>query len=326
MDNKIDLFKWGTDSLVSDGYSIEYPPEILLSTPWSTIIRFSTSLGRFFLKHTPPSLFLSLEPQIISILSKQFPTKVPTVIACNNNLHCFLMRDAGESLRQYLKAEFKVELLSQAIQQYAVIQRSTENDIESFLKLGVPNWQLDKLPILYNDMVSQTDFLKSEGITDRDIQILGDLSSAFSEQCRLLSNYGIPEALGRHDFHDNNILIDPKTKKMTFIDLGESVIVHPFFPLYTCLRQTNIHHGIKETDQLYQTLQDACFENWSDLMTKKDFLEAFILVKQLWPIFSVLSCYEHMMCVDLKAYKEHYANRPSKIAEYFNEYIRNNFV
>lgn len=73
-----------------------------------------------------------MEPQIISILSKQFPANIPNLIASNESLHCFLMEDAGIRLRKFLKAEFSVELLSQAIQQYSAILRSTENDIETF--------------------------------------------------------------------------------------------------------------------------------------------------------------------------------------------------
>lgn len=323
MDNKEQALQWGSDCLISKGYIIEHSPEILLSTPWSTIIRFDTSRGIIFLKHTPSSLFLSLEPKIISMLSEKFSSDLPSVIAVNDNLHCFLMNDAGEPLRKTLKSEFNVELLCQAIRQYVLIQRSTEKNIASFLSLCVPDWRLDKLPKLYDHLVNQIDFLKGEGITDDEVKTLQYLSPKFLEKCILLANYGIPETLGRHDFHDNNILIDPKTNKMIFIDLGESVVIHPFFPLYTCLRQATTHHGIKENDQIYQTLQNVCFENWLGLKTKKQLQEAFILAKELWPIFSVLACYEHMMCVDLKAYRAHYANRSNKIVEYFKEHIEN---
>lgn len=37
MKNEIYILTWGTDYLVSNGYSIEHLPEIVLSTPWSTI-------------------------------------------------------------------------------------------------------------------------------------------------------------------------------------------------------------------------------------------------------------------------------------------------
>ncbi len=321
MNNQTQIFKWGSDCLISNGYLIEHSPEILSSTPWSNVIRFSTSTGDFYLKQTPPSVYLSLEPEIIRLLSEQFHANVPIVIAINNDLHCFLMKDAGKSLRETLKAEFRPDLLCQAIKQYAKIQRSTEDYIETFFKLGVTDWRLDKLPILYDQMINQIDFLKGEGITDKELQTLRGLSPQFLAQCTLLSNYWIPETLGQHDFHDNNIRIDPTSKKMTFIDLGESAIIHPFFSLYTCLHQSTIHHGVKETDQTYQKLQDACLENWLDAKPKAKLLEAFILAKQLWPIYSALSSYWLMMSVNLQAFKSYYANRPSKLIEYLRKYI-----
>lgn len=39
----------------------------------------------------------------------------------------------------------------------------------------------------------------------------------------------------------DNILINDKTQNITFIDLGEIVISHPFFSLIGCLRQTKKH-------------------------------------------------------------------------------------
>jgi hypothetical protein len=104
MNNLLPLFKWGTDCLVSNGYSIEHSPEIVLSTPWSNVLRFATPTENFYLKQTPLSLFLSNEPKIIQLLSSQFHASVPAVIEINNDLNCFLMRDAGISLRQALKA------------------------------------------------------------------------------------------------------------------------------------------------------------------------------------------------------------------------------
>lgn len=322
MNNQTYILKWANDFLVSKGYHIERSPEIVLTTPWSTVIRFSTRTGDVFLKQTPSSIYLSSEPKIIRLLSEQFHASVPVVIAVNENLHCFLMKDAGKSLRETLKAEFKPELLCQAIKQFAAIQRRTENHIETFLKLGVPDWRLSKLPILYDQMINQTDFLKAEGITDKELQILQTLSPQFLAQCSLLSNYGIPETLGYHDFHDKNVLIDPNTKRMTFVDWGETAIFHPFFSLYTCLEQSIIHHGVKEADQTYCKLQDACFENWLGLATKNQLLEVLNLAKQIRLIWNVLACYQFMMSVDLQAYKSYYANKSSQIAECFREYIQ----
>jgi hypothetical protein len=319
MNNETQILKWGTDYLVANGYAIEKHPEILLSTPWSTVFRFSTSIGNVYLKETAPAI--SSEPQIFQLLSEQFHASVPVVIASNDELHCFLTQDAGKTLRETLKVDFKPELLCEAIKQFAAMQRSTEDSIEAFLQLGVQDWRLDKLPILYDQMISQTDFLKTEGLTVKELQILQGLSTQFTAQCTLLSKYGIPETFGIHDFHDNNILIDPSTKKLTFLDFGEANFFHPFFSLYTCLLQSIKHHGVKESDQTYQKLQDACFENWLGLAAKDQLLEVFILAKQLWPIYSALDCYRLMMSVDLQNYKSYFANRPSQLAAFLREYI-----
>lgn len=321
MNNLLPLFKWGTDCLVSNGYSIECSPEIVLSTPWSHVIRFATSTENFYLKQTPPSLFLSNEPKIIRILSSQLHANVPVVIEINEDLHCFLMRDAGISLRQMLKANFMPELLCQSIKQYAEIQRKAEDCIATFLKLGVPDWRLDKLPLLYDHMLKQTAFLKAEGLTDKELQTLHILSPKFSTQCKLLASFRIPETIGYHDFHDKNVLLDSNTKRMTFVDWGETAIIHPFFSLHTCLEQSITHHEVKESDSTYQKLQDACLKNWLGLATEKQLLSAFILAKQVRLFWNILASNQFMLSVDRQAYKAYYPNQSSPIADGFKAFL-----
>ena len=320
MNNQETLITWGRDCLVSKGYPITMSPETIVLTPWSTVIRFSTAMGDFYLKQTPPDIFLSSEPKVIKIMLEQFHASVPIVVATNDDLHCFIMKDAGHPLRLTLKEKFDPDLLCQAIKQFAIIMRSTEDHIDFFLKLGVPDWRLSKLPILYQKMINKTDFLNFCGLTDHEVQILYERSPEIFEQCQLLASYGIPETLGYHDFHDKNVLFDSNTKKMTFSDFGETAIIHPFLSLYNCVQQSITHHGVKEGDQTYRKLQEACFDHWSELITKEQMLTMFSLVKQLHPIYSLLACYKFITCLDLHAYKTHYAIGlpPTK---YFREYL-----
>jgi hypothetical protein len=319
MKNHTHTLKWATDCLISKGYSLQHSPEIVVETPWSNVIRFSTSKEDIYLKQTPPSI--SVEPKIMQLLANQFHANVPAVIAINEDLHCFLMEDAGQTLRKYLKTAVQPDLLCKAIRQYTTIQRSTENHIESFLTLGAPDWRLDKLPNLYDQITNQTDLLKADGITDEELDLLRDLSSKIAEQCELLSQYQIPETLVQPDFNTNNLLFDPNTKKMTLIDLGEIVIAHPFFSLHNFLLQATIHHEVKEPNQIYYQLQDSCFESWLELATKNQLLEVFTLTKKLWPVYSALAYFRLMMSVDLQALKSFYANRPNRLAGFFREYI-----
>jgi hypothetical protein len=320
MNNKTDILKWGTDCLVANGYPIDRPHEIVLSTPWSTMIRFSTTTGDFYLKQTPPAI--SAEPQIIQLLFEQFHASVPIVIASNEDLHCFLMHDAGKTLRVNLKEKFNPDLLCQAIKEYSALQRSTEDQLEKFIKLGVPDWRLDKLPTLYDHILSQTDFLKADSMTDQELQTLYDLRPQFLAQCELLASYGIPATIGIPDFNDNNTLFDPNTGKMTFIDWGEAAITHPFFSLYNCLDQAVKRHGVQEADQTYNKLVDACHENWLGLATKDKLLEVFDSTMQLRAIYSVLGCHRLMVSVDLQVLNDFYAStQPNRLAFAFRKYI-----
>jgi hypothetical protein len=317
MKNSKYIIKWAIDCLISHGYSIQSSPETVVETPWSKVIRFTTPKEVIYLKQTPPSLFL--EPKIIKLLAHLFAS-APIVIASNDNLHCFLMKDAGLSLRQYLKKEFQPELLCQAIRQYTTIQRSIENHVELFFALDVPDWRLNKLPYLYEQLISKTDFLKSDGVTSEELQLLNDLKSKVSKECELLAQYQIPETLVQPDFNSNNILFDRGTQKMTLIDLGEIAITHPFFSLHNFLLQATIHHNVKESDQTYQQLLDACYENWLELATKTQILDGFMLAQKLWPVYSALAHYRLMTSVDLQAFKSFYANRPNRLAGYLREY------
>lgn len=311
--------KWATFCLASKGYAIQHSPEIVLSTPWSVVIRFSTSTEDFYLKQTPPAI--SAEPQIIKLLSEQFHASVPIVIAINEDLHCFLMHDAGKVLRDTLKEKFSPSLLCQAIKEYAAIQRSTEDNVEKFIKLGVPDWRLSKLPILYDQILKQRDFLKADGMTDKELQTLQGLRPKFLAQCESLSSYGIPETIGIPDFNDNNTLYDPNTRIMTFIDWGEASITHPFFSLYNIIEQSIIHHGIKESDTNHNKLQHACLEEWLGLVTEKRLLKAFNLSKQLRAIYDTLGYYRLMTSVDLQALNSYYANKPNRLAGHLRKYI-----
>ncbi len=177
MNNHTHIVKWATDYLISKGYSLHHLPEIVVETPWSNVIRFSTSNGDIYLKQTPPSI--SLEPNIMQLLAAQFHANVPDVIAINADLHCFLMKDAGQTLRGSLKNKFQPDLLCRALNEFITIQRATENQIDSFLKLGVPDWRLDKFPKLYNHIIKQEEFLKADGMIDKELQILRDFAPKF---------------------------------------------------------------------------------------------------------------------------------------------------
>ena len=58
-----EVIQWGEHTLRFLGYTLKSNlPENVLNTPWSYVVRFETSDGYIYLKHTP-ELF-SLEPKV----------------------------------------------------------------------------------------------------------------------------------------------------------------------------------------------------------------------------------------------------------------------
>jgi hypothetical protein len=256
-----EIVQWGCNYLLSRGYIlISQLPENVKNTPWSYVIRFVTTDGYVYLKHTPN--LLALEAIITQILHDQFHASVPEVIRYNAELNCFLMKDVGKPLREILKKQFDAALLCRAIDQFTMMQLAVMDHVNIFLELGVPDWRLDKIPDLYQQLLSQKDLLIADGLSEIEVSELEKLLPRVSILCKKLSNYAIKQTIVQSDFHDNNMMIDDISQEITIIDLGEIVISHPFFSLIGCLQQIKRHHTLTEQDDAYLQIMDAFFKNF----------------------------------------------------------------
>ena len=292
-----EIIQWGINTLLSHGYTLKNDsPENIQNTPWSYVIRFLTSDGYIYLKHTPE--LLGLEANIIQILRNQFHVSVPELIAHNDKLNCFLMKDAGISLREVLKKNFDTVLFRKAIEQFTSMQLTVAEHVDIFLDIGVPDWRLDKLPNLYMQLLSQKEMLISDGLTEKEIGELKRLLPRVSSLCKKLSNYAIKQSIVQPDFNDNNTLIANNSHNITMIDLGEITISHPFFSLLNFLQQAKKHHGLTDKDDTYLQLMNACFKNYMDFESKENLLDALEIAKIIWFIYGALASERLMLACD----------------------------
>jgi hypothetical protein len=314
----MEIIQWARDYLVSNGYTIQHAPEQVQTTPWSNVSRFLTNKGYIYLKQTPPTL--SLEASIIKILREDLDAAVPNVIAINANLNCFLMQDAGISLREYLKNSTSKQSLCEGLKKYTHIQRAAEKKVVAFLELGAPDWRLEKLPNLYFQFICNDSFLLEDGVTRDELNSLRERHSIFDTLCERLSEYQIVETIDHCDFHDNNILIDTNTRDITIIDWGETVITQPFFSLISYLNNAVNRYAVKETDTFYIELQGTCLEKWNSVLEKNDLIECFSLAKKLWPIYAALGFYR----LTLSSHEKTFKINSGRIAKFLKEFIRMN--
>ncbi|CDZ76490.1 putative phosphotransferase related to Ser/Thr protein kinases [Legionella massiliensis] len=295
----IGLSQWACSVLSSRGLILKSrQPEVVQDTPWSYVLRFATTEGYVYLKHTPK--LLALEAGITQILHDQFHASVPEIIADNPELNCFLMKDAGSPLRGLLKKQFDASLLSKAIEQFSAIQLAVAEQVDIFLALGVPDWRLDLLPKLFELLLSEKTVLEADGLTAIEHSQLEALQPMVADLCKKLSAYPFKQTIVQCDFHDNNILINEDSQQLTFIDLGEIVISHPFFSLIGCLRQAQFHHVLTEESDAYLLLVDACAKPFP---SKQQFSEAFAIAKRLWFIYESLAQNRLRLACDQQRFK-----------------------
>lgn len=285
---------WAIETMKKQGCNITVSLELIQKAPWSEVTRLSTPNGHFYLKKTPSALFLEVD--VIQLLRKNFSISVPTVIAENRQENCFLMYDAGISLRTFFKEGFHQATLIKVLEDYSQFQSVTASHLSDFFHLAVPDWRLNKLPSLYQTLVEQEALLKQFRLTNEEIQQCQDLVPTFQKICETLAQYNIPDTFGHCDFHDNNVLIHPITHQTTMIDLGEVVITHPFFSIQNILTHIKANCGL--TEEQYTELQEHAFQPWlkQESLTNLKYVMAYI--QQYWLIHAILGIHRLMETVD----------------------------
>lgn len=281
------IIHWAKDILKITDKNVFSMSRAIAKTPWSHVFEINNGYEVFYLKWAPE--MFSKEPKIIRFLDEHTNASVPQIIAENSKLNCFLMKNAGQTLRETLNKKFSEELLLKTIKQFTTLQRDISEHVDALLEMGASDYRLEKIPDLYIQLIKKKDLLLSEGLSETEIKQLSDLTPTVCKLCRNLAASQIVETIVQPDFNDNNTLVDELTHKITVIDLGEIVISHPFFSLLNFLYQMKKHHGLSEKDDLYHRLENACFKSYKLYFTSdKDFQNALATAKLVNIIYGLV--------------------------------------
>ncbi len=280
---------WATNYLYQTHYTEILGINTICNNPWSCVSKIITNNGNYFLKETPTAL--SLEATTITLLKKlNIADHIPNLIAENKALNCFLMTECGNiSLREIFKKKYQPSILYSGLTQYSHIQRVTESHIDLFLSCGIPDWRLNRLPKLYENLLTKEKILYDDGITKEELSFLKQSIEHCIEICEKLATFNINETLDHCDFHENNMLQNTISKKVTIIDWGETVIAHPFFSLNGCLWNILYHTKIKKNSKEYQMLCAHCVKPWIAEYDMTYLLTAFNLAYRLNSVYAALT-------------------------------------
>jgi aminoglycoside/choline kinase family phosphotransferase len=220
-------------------------------------------------------------------------------------MYGFLMSGAGDTLRPILKnKKYDVTLPTRALKIYADMQIQCIPHVQTLLNnAGVNDWRLEKLPKLYKNFIENEKLLLDDGLVEADIKNLKNFYSKFEGLCESLVSLGIPETLEQGDFQDNNILI--QENKVTLHDFGDASITHPFFSLSSFLNSAARHHGIQESDEVYQALYESYMGPWYTCYSEKSCFKAFKQAKIIGLFVFALSFTRIKACPGIEAFPEY---------------------
>ena len=297
-DHDLTVIAWTKKQLIGLGYKIIDGPIVVRDMPWSKVSRFKTSKGSVYLKQMAAPFVI--EPKILQFMHENFSTAVTEVIAMNEQLSCFLMKDAGQVFRDIQKQNFQTQLFCNALKIHAQIQIASVPFVESFILMSVNDWRLKKLPDLYREFVARENLLEAARLNKYEIEMLQNFSSQMQILCEQLSAYNIPETIEHNDFHDNNILI--QDDRITINDWGDACISHPFLSLATALNSAKRNHNFKKTDSRYFQAQSAFLESWLDYGTIDELRKAFLIAEKLSYFQFALSFSRIESCVSVEEF------------------------
>ena len=173
-DHDLTVIAWTKKQLIALGYKIIDGPIVVRDMPWSKVSLFKTQKGLVYLKQMAAPF--AIEPKILQFIHENFSTAVTEMIVMNEQLSCFLMKDAGQVLRDIQKQNFQTQLFCNALKTHAQIQVASVPFVESFILMSVNDWRLKKLPDLYGDFVAREHLLEAAGLNKYEIEMLQNFS------------------------------------------------------------------------------------------------------------------------------------------------------
>lgn len=303
MNNQTEIIAWCEEKLISKGHQLECAPEIVIDTPWSTVIRFSTSTECYYLKQTPADLFI--EPEIVYVIQNVMQdSPTPNILFKSHELNCFLMENCGDhSLRTKFKGVIDSKLLISGLHSYIKIMRSFEKNLAALEAIGVPDWRINHIPDLYAELLEKKDVLLQEGLTLDELDKLMALVPTITSICEFLMKQKVKDTLVNGDFNENNMIINENTKQISIIDWGESVISHPFFSIASHLQSIARRYQLALTGELLESIKQKCLTCWLDVANQNELDEIYQNILRLLPIFSALGIYRLQAATQNKSKK-----------------------
>ncbi len=267
--------------------------------PWSSILRASTTAGRWFFKAgylKPP-----LEVQILQKLSEQWPLNVPALVAADVERNWMLMEDFGTCDLEDLAPRH----LLNAVVTYAKMQVKSVDDILSWIRLGVRDFSPTALMQHFRALLEDDAVLSSgpNALEDHEITAAGLGAARLDEACDRLASGKAPLAIMSDDFRPGNIVLH--RDQYLFYDWANTVLAHPFFSISYFLNRLPrpAHIGPaewrNELEAGFRTeLAKAYLSAWEHVVPASEAMEELAAVRRLFGLYECIRVYQDIQYLE----------------------------
>ncbi|MFC9502575.1 phosphotransferase family protein [Streptomyces sp. NPDC057002] len=243
---------------------------------WSCQLRLPTTAGVVHLKAGPPPH--AHEPALTRLLADWCPGAVPSVLAVDAGRRLMLTADFGP-VRRPEGADRIVSHFERVARQAALIQRESAARTEEITATGCPAHRLDRLPCLFDDLITQD----SAELTREESARLRRLVPGFARDCARLALLGLPDTLVHHDLWRGNFRVDGDD--VLLFDWADTVLTHPFLQLDVLL--ADLADALGST-RAHGRVRDSYLEAWAGHRPPEELREGAALASAIAPVSRAL--------------------------------------
>lgn len=190
----------------------------------SVLLRVPTSVGEVFFRASRRPLDIN-ERLLDWELRPHFSEFLPGHIASDPRRGWSLARTAGSCIKiEGIEVEHLSEL-DEAVSALAGFQQNTARHVPTFLELGLPDRQVDKLQNIIQPLINDTATRRGV-LSAEEIRVLRERVPRYQEACRRMQSIELPAVLEHGDFTPYAV---PTFPGFVFPDWSEPCVTHPFF-------------------------------------------------------------------------------------------------
>jgi len=246
---------------------------------WSTVLRIETSGGVLWLKANADGT--RHEAGLLAAMANLDLACTPRPLAADATLGLTLMPDGGPTVREDSDGRTPLAHLEQVLVDYAALQRSTAEHVDTFMAIGLDDARPARMPSLLSGLIEECALADGEHrLTAEEAARLRSVLPAYADACAELAAVGIAPTLQHDDLHDANVLASGPV----FIDWGDAVVGHPFGTMLVTLGSAAGNHELGPDDPALHRLADAYTEAWTDVADRATLRRQVALAIRLGPL------------------------------------------